>query len=196
MVFGFHLHERITDVTLKGVNNRTPQALLVSEIEGFVDFPEGDLKKLRRRALGLIRPSIFTSSKAIPSHTEVACPRPDNIWTFGRATHQGFGIGVSFLVQENLGDFVMATVGGHMQGGQVVVGDVIHRHVMLEEKLDTVQVIPLRGHVQWGQSILEHTRESEFIMLPFNKKCARHKIQHRYEQIKNSSFSYRIPFTV
>lgn len=109
----------------------------------------------------------------------------------GHATHQGFGIGVSFLVQENLGHFVMAAVGGHVQGGQVVIGDVIHRHVMLEEKLDTVQVIPLRGHVQRGQSILEHTRKSEFIMMTFNKKCARHKIQHRCEQIKNSSFSYR-----
>ena len=57
---------------------------------------------------------------------------------FGWATHQGFGIGVSFLVQENLGDFVMATVRSHVQGGQVVIGDVIHGHVMLEEKLDAV----------------------------------------------------------
>jgi len=67
---------------------------------------------------------------------------------------QGFGIGVRFLVQENLGDFVMATVGSHVQGSQVVIGDVIHGHVMLEEKLHTVQVIPLCGHVQWRQSIL------------------------------------------
>ncbi|KAK1333688.1 hypothetical protein QTO34_006074 [Cnephaeus nilssonii] len=42
--------------------------------------------------------------------------------------------------RENLGHFVMAAVGGHVQGGQVVVGDVVHRHVVLEEKLDTVQV--------------------------------------------------------
>lgn len=149
------LHKGITGVT--SVNDGTPQASLVSELGGFIEFPEGYLKELRS-ALGWIRPSIFTPSKAIPSPTEVACPQQDNIWAFGRATHQGFGIGVSFLVQENLGDFVMATVGGHVQGGQVVVGDVIHGHVMLEEELDTVQMVPLRGHVQWGQPILEHTQ--------------------------------------
>jgi hypothetical protein len=55
-----------------------------------------------------------------------------------RTTHQGFGIGVSLLIQENLGDFVMATVGSHMEGSQIVIGDVVHGHIMLEEKLDAV----------------------------------------------------------
>lgn len=102
----------------------------------------------------------------------------------GLATHQGFGIGVRFLVQEDLGDFVMPTVGSHVEGSQVVIGDVIHGHVMLEEKLDAVQVIPLCGHVQWRQSILEHIRKSEFTVLPFKYKCPEHKIQHKYEKMK------------
>jgi len=53
-------------------------------------------------------------------------------------THQCFGIRISFLVQENLGNFVMATVGGNMQRSQIVVSDVIYRHIVLNEKLNTV----------------------------------------------------------
>lgn len=78
----------------------------------------------------------------------------------------------------------MATVGSHVQGSQVVIGDVVHGHVMLEEKLDAVQVIPLRGHVQWRQSILEHIRKSEFTVLPLKRKCAKHKIQCKYGKMK------------
>lgn len=56
----------------------------------------------------------------------------------GRTTHQGFGIGVSFLIQKNLGNFVMAAVGRHVEGSQVVVGDIVHGHVVLQEELDAV----------------------------------------------------------
>lgn len=61
-----------------------------------------------------------------------------DIRTDSRMTHQGFGIGVSFLIQKNLGNFVMAAVGRYVEGSQVVVGDIVHRHVVLQEELDAV----------------------------------------------------------
>lgn len=73
-------------------------------------------------------------------------------------THQCFGIRISFLVQENLGDFVVATVGSDVQRSQVVIGDVVHRHVVLNQELNTVQVIPLCCHVQRRQTVLPTER--------------------------------------
>lgn len=125
---GFHTNDAFSDGVTPpelGVNDRTPQTSLVSEKGGFTDFSEGYLKKLRRIALGLIRLQ-EQSLRIQRQHVLSKTSRP-----FGQATHQGFGIGVSFLIQENLGHFVMAAVGGHVQGGQVVVGDVVHRHVVL-----------------------------------------------------------------
>lgn len=57
----------------------------------------------------------------------------------------------------------MTTVGSHMQCRQIVVGDVIHWHVVAEQELDTVEVVPLGGHVEWRQTVLqlEHTGREE-----------------------------------
>lgn len=48
----------------------------------------------------------------------------------------------------------MPTVSGDMQRRKVVVGDVVHRHVVLEQELDAVQVVPLSGHVERRQAVL------------------------------------------
>lgn len=68
--------------------------------------------------------------------------------------YQGLGIGVGLLVHDELRHLVVATVGSNVERRQVVVGDVVHRHVMLEQKLDAVQVVPLSGHVQRRQAVL------------------------------------------
>lgn len=41
-----------------------------------------------------------------------------------------------------------------MQRRQVVIGDIIHGHVVLEQELDAVQVVPLCGHVERRQTVL------------------------------------------
>lgn len=57
----------------------------------------------------------------------------------------------------------MTAVGSHMQWRQVVVGNVIHWHVVAEQELDTVEVVPLGGHVERRQTVLqlEHTGREE-----------------------------------
>ena len=65
-----------------------------------------------------------------------------------RPPYQGLGVGVGLLVHDKLCHLVVTTVGSNVQRRQVVVGDVVHRHIMLEQKLDTVQVVPLSGHVE------------------------------------------------
>lgn len=62
--------------------------------------------------------------------------------------YQSLGVRVGLLVHDELGHLVVATVGGDVQRRQVVVGDVVHRHVVLEQELDAVQVVPLSGHVE------------------------------------------------
>lgn len=85
--------------------------------------------------------SVFISRRAISPHARHRVLSLRH-WTAGRTdgrtTHQGFGIGVSFLIQKNLGNFVMAAVGRHVEGSQVVVGDIVHGHVVLQEELDAV----------------------------------------------------------
>lgn len=49
----------------------------------------------------------------------------------------------------------MATVGCHVEWGQVIQGDVIYLCVVLQQKSDTVKVVSLSRHVNWGQAILE-----------------------------------------
>lgn len=49
----------------------------------------------------------------------------------------------------------MTAVGGHVQRRQIVIGDVVHGHVMVQEQLDAVQMVALRGHVERRQTVLE-----------------------------------------
>lgn len=65
-----------------------------------------------------------------------------------RCAYQSLGIRVGLLVHNELGHLVVTTVGSDVQRRQVVVGDVVHRHVMLEQELDAVQMVPLSGHVE------------------------------------------------
>ena len=69
--------------------------------------------------------------------------------------HQCLGVGVGLLVHDELRHLVVTTVGGDVQRRQVVVGDVVHRHVVVEQELDTVQVVPLSGHVERWQTVLQ-----------------------------------------
>lgn len=68
--------------------------------------------------------------------------------------YQGTSIGICSLVQKELGDTIVATVCGHMESGQVVQGDIVHRSFVLEEMFDTFHVVPLGRHVKWGEPIL------------------------------------------
>lgn len=61
--------------------------------------------------------------------------------------HQCLCIGVCLLVHNDLGHLIVAAVGGHMQRRQVVVGHVVHGHVVVQQQLDAVQMVALRGHV-------------------------------------------------
>ena len=69
--------------------------------------------------------------------------------------YQRLGVGVGLLVHDELRHLVVTTVGGDVQRRQVVVGDVVHRHVVVEQELDTVQVVPLSGHVERRQTVLQ-----------------------------------------
>lgn len=68
--------------------------------------------------------------------------------------YQGPGIRIGPLVQEELGDAVVAAVCGDVEGRQVVQRDVVHRRLVLQQVLHTLHVVPLRGHVQRRQPIL------------------------------------------
>lgn len=68
--------------------------------------------------------------------------------------HQSLGIRVGLLVHDELGHLVVTTVGSNVQRRQVVVGYVVHGHIVLEQELDAVEVVPLSGHVERRQTIL------------------------------------------
>lgn len=79
----------------------------------------------------------------------------DCVWfSFSLSSHQGFSVRVGLLINDDFGHFVMSAVSGHVQCRQVIVGDIIHGGIVLEEQLDTVQVIPLGRHVQRRQTVL------------------------------------------
>lgn len=68
--------------------------------------------------------------------------------------YQGTSIGICSLVQEELGDTIVATVRSHMEGSQVIQRDIIHRSFVLQEMFDTFHMVPLGRHVKWGEPIL------------------------------------------
>ena len=49
----------------------------------------------------------------------------------------------------------MAAVGGDVQRRQVVVGHVVHGHLVVQQQLDAVEVVALRRHVERRQAVLE-----------------------------------------
>lgn len=70
-------------------------------------------------------------------------------------SYQGLSVGIGLLVHDELGHLVVAAVSCDMQRRQVIIGDIVHRHVVLEQELDTVKVVPLSGHVERWQAVLE-----------------------------------------
>lgn len=69
--------------------------------------------------------------------------------------YQGLCVWIGLLVQKKLGHLIVTAVGGDVQGRQVVVGNVVHGHVVPEQELDTVEVVPLSGHVERRQTVLQ-----------------------------------------
>lgn len=74
--------------------------------------------------------------------------------------HQCLGVGVGLFVHDDLCHLVMPTVGGHVQRRQVVIGHVVHGHLVVQQQLDAVEVVALRRHVEGRQTVLEGTQES------------------------------------
>lgn len=69
--------------------------------------------------------------------------------------HQCLGVGVGLLVHDDLRHLVVAAVGGDVQRRQVVVGHVVHGHLVVQQQLDAVEVVALRRHVERRQTVLE-----------------------------------------
>ncbi len=69
--------------------------------------------------------------------------------------HQCFGVGVGLLVHDDLCHLVVSTVGSHMQRCQVVIGNIVHWHIVVQQQLDAVEVVTLRRHVEGRQTILD-----------------------------------------
>ena len=70
-------------------------------------------------------------------------------------SHQCLGVGVGLLVHDDLCHLVVAAVGGYVQRRQVVVGHVVHGHLVVQQQLDTVEMVALRRHVQRRQAVLK-----------------------------------------
>ncbi len=75
--------------------------------------------------------------------------------------HQCFGVGVGLLVHDDLCHLVMPAVGGHVQRRQVVVGNVVHGRVVVQQQLDAVEVVTLRRHVEGRQTVLRGRQEED-----------------------------------
>ena len=79
----------------------------------------------------------------------------------GGSTHQSASVSLGPLVQQHFAHAVVTAVGRHVEGGQVVQGDVVDLRVVLEELPDAVHVVALGRHVDGGQAVLERWRESD-----------------------------------
>lgn len=90
----------------------------------------------------------WMEARLLPSPLSFSLPTPSG-------PHQCLGVGVGLLVHDDLRHLVVAAVGGHVQRRQVVVGDVVHGHVVVQQQLDAVEVVALRRHVERRQTVLE-----------------------------------------
>lgn len=77
--------------------------------------------------------------------------------------HQCFGVGVRLLIHDDFGHLVVTAVRSHVQRCQVVVGDVVHGHIVMQEQLDAVQMVALRGHVERRQAVLWGGEKPEWL---------------------------------
>lgn len=100
---------------------------------------------------------MFQDKKAAAGYAVISSPlksRFDVTPAPPRPTHQGAGVGIGPLVQQQLGDTVVAAVRCHVQCCQVVQCDIIHRRLVLQQVLDTLDMVSLGCHVQGGQPVL------------------------------------------
>lgn len=96
--------------------------------------------------------------------------------------YQCSSIGIGLLVQQKLGDSVMATVSCHVQRCEVVQCDIINRRLVLQQEFNTLYVVSLGRHVQWGQSVLCENRSEDTWMDAKSQK--RQCIEERDEKQK------------
>lgn len=68
--------------------------------------------------------------------------------------YQGASVGIRSLVQKEFGDTIVATVRGHVEGGQVIQCDVVHGSFVLQEVFDALHVVPLGRHVKRREAVL------------------------------------------
>lgn len=57
--------------------------------------------------------------------------------------YQCSGVGVGFLVQQQFGDSVVATVSRYVQRCEVVQRDIVNRRLVLQQEFHTVNVVSL-----------------------------------------------------
>lgn len=68
--------------------------------------------------------------------------------------YQSSDVGIGLLVQQELGDSVVAAVSRDVQRCEVVQCDVIDRGLVLQQELQALDVVSLGRHVQRRQSVL------------------------------------------
>ena len=70
------------------------------------------------------------------------------------STYQCSNVGIGLLVQQKLGDSIVATVSGHVQRCEVVQCDIVNRRLVLQQEFNALYVVSLGRHVQRRQSVL------------------------------------------
>lgn len=73
---------------------------------------------------------------------------------FPVSTYQCSDVGIGLLVQQQLGDSIVAAVSGHVQRCEVVQCDIVNRRLVLQQEFNTLYMVSLGRHVQRGQSVL------------------------------------------
>lgn len=84
--------------------------------------------------------------------------------------YQRSDVGIGLLVQQKLSDSVVATVSSDMQRCEVVQRDIINRRFVLQQEFNTLYVVSLGRHVQWGQSVLCEKKNNTWIDAKGQKK--------------------------
>lgn len=75
-----------------------------------------------------------------------------------RNAYQRSNVGIGLLVQQQLSDSVVATVGRDVQRREVVQRDIINGRLVLQQQFHAFYVVSLGGHVQRGQSVLRQEK--------------------------------------
>lgn len=76
-----------------------------------------------------------------------------------RTTDQGSGVGLGPFVQQHFGHAVVAAVCGHVQRCEVVQCYVVNLGIVLQQLLNALHVVTLRGHVDRRQAVLQKNQD-------------------------------------